>query len=93
MLANNGWHQFCLFSAISNNWKGIPLISYETILKYMRTTKTAPEDRLGLKVRATLVRKKYGNGQKVSDEQMLQLELKRHDTLPFWNYSISPRKT
>ena len=37
-----------LFSAISNNWKGIPLISYETILKYMRITKTAPEDRLGL---------------------------------------------
>jgi len=81
-----------LFSAISNNWQGIPLISYETILKYMRTTKTAPEDGPGLKVRATLVRKKYGNGQKVSEEQMSQLELKTHDTFPLWNYSLSPRK-
>jgi hypothetical protein len=82
-----------LFSAISNNWQGIPLNSYETILKYMRSTKTAPEDGQGLKVRATLVRKKYGNGQKVSDDQMSHLELNRHETLPLWNYSILTRKT
>lgn len=81
-----------LFSAISNNWRGIPLTSYETILKYMRRTKTTPQDGPGLKVRATLVRKKFGNGQKVSDEQMAQLELKRHGIFPLWNYSISPRK-
>ena len=81
-----------LFSAISNNWEGIPLISYETILKYMRRTKTTPADGSGLKVRATLIRKQYRNGQKVSDEQMSHLELKRHDTLPSWNYSLSPRK-
>jgi len=82
-----------LFSSISNNWQGIPLNSYETILKYMRSTKTAPEATPGLKVRATLVLKKYGNGQKVSDDQMSLLELKRHETLPLWNYSILPRKT
>jgi len=79
-----------LFSAISNNWRGIPLNSYETILKYMRRTKTTPEDGPGLKVRAMLIRKQYRNGQKVSDEQLSQLELKRHDTFPLWNYSISP---
>ena len=81
-----------LFSYISKNWQGIPLQSYETILKYMRRTKTKPKDGPGLKVRASLVRKKYKNGQKVSDEEMSRLEVKRHDILPLWNYSISPRK-
>lgn len=81
-----------LFSAISNNWRGIPLNSYETILKYMRRTKTMPKDGPELKVKARLVRKKYQNGQKVSDDQMSQLQLKGHDTLSLWNYTLSPRK-
>jgi hypothetical protein len=81
-----------LFSAISNNWQGIPLNSYETIMKYMRTTKTMPKEGLGLKVKAKLLRKKYRNGQKISDDQMSKLQLKGHDTLPLWNYTLSPRK-
>jgi hypothetical protein len=81
-----------LFSAISNNWRGIPLNSYETILKYMRRTKTTPKNGPGLKVRATLVRKRYKNGQKVSDQEMSQLRLEKHDTLPNWNYTLLPRK-
>jgi uncharacterized protein (DUF736 family) len=79
-----------LFSAISNNWEGVPLNSYEKILKYMRTTKTNPKNGNGLKVKATLIRKKYSNGQKVSDKEIVQLQLKKHDTLPSWNYSFSP---
>jgi hypothetical protein len=71
-------------SAISNNWKGVPLNSYETIIKYLRKTKTT--------VKATLVRKRYKNGQKVSDKEMSQLQLENHDTLPNWNYTISPTK-
>jgi hypothetical protein len=81
-----------LFSAISNNWEGVPLISYETILNHMKTTKTHPEHGPGLKVKATLVRRKYKTGQKVSDKEMSQLQLERHDTLPGWNYTLSPRK-
>lgn len=81
-----------LFSAISNNWEGVPLDSYEKILKHMRTTKTNPKHGTGLKVKATLVRKRYSNGQKVSDKEMAQLQLKKHDTLPNWNYSLSPTK-
>jgi len=46
----------------------------------------------GLKVKATLVRKRYKNGQKVSDKEMSQLKLENHDTLPNWNYTISPTK-
>ncbi len=81
-----------LFSAISNNWEGVPLNSYETILKHMKTTKTHPKHGPGLKVKATLVRRRYKTGQKVSDKEMFQLQLERHNTLPDWNYTLSPRK-
>jgi len=73
--------EYRLFSAISNNWKGVPLNSYETILKYLRKTKTIPKKGPGLKVKATLVRKRYKNGQKVSDKEMSQLQLENHGTL------------
>ena len=81
-----------LFSAISDNWEGVPLDSYEKILKYMRTTKTTPKHGNGLKVKATMVRKRYSNGQKVSHKEMSQLQLEKHDTLPDWNYTLSPTK-
>ena len=42
-----------LFCEISKNWAGRPLDSYETILKYLRTTRTST----GLRVRAHLVRR------------------------------------
>jgi hypothetical protein len=58
----------------------------------MRRTKTTPKDGPGLKVRATLVRKRYTNGQKVSDKEMSHLQLEKHDTLPNWNYTLSPKK-
>jgi len=77
-----------LFAEISKNWSGIPLESYERMLKFIRTTKTIT----GLKVKAYLVRKKYKKGTKVPDEQMSQIQINRHDTFPEWNYTITPRK-
>ncbi len=50
-----------LFSEISKNWAGRPLDSYETILNYIRTTKTET----GLKVNARLVKKQYAKGIKI----------------------------
>ena len=55
-----------LFCEVSKNWAGRPLDSYETILKYLRTTRTAT----GLRVRAHLARKTYKTGIKVTDAQM-----------------------
>jgi hypothetical protein len=75
-----------LFSAISKNWAGHPLDSYETILNYISTTRTDT----GLEVQAHLVAKEYCTGEKVSDERMGQLNLLRHDTLPNWNYTLAP---
>ena len=76
-----------LFSEISKNWSGQPLDSYETIVKYIRSTKTTT----GLRVRASLVKKIYEKGIKISKAQFAALSIKRHDTLAQWNYTLSPR--
>lgn len=75
-----------LFSEISKHWAGRPLDSYETALKYLRRTRTTT----GLKVRAQLVIKKYPTGVGILNTQMSELSLHRHDTLPKWNYTLTP---
>ncbi len=77
-----------LFSEISKNWAGQPLDSYETILKYLRTTKT----KTGLKVNARLVKKQYAKGIKISDAAMGELNIKQSTSLPKWNYTLRPSK-
>jgi len=77
-----------LFSHISNNWAGKPLQSYETVLKYIQTTKTST----GLRVRACLLRKNYAKGEKISASDMARLALIQHKTLPNWNYTLTPSK-
>jgi hypothetical protein len=78
-----------LFSEVTKNWAGQPLSSYETILKFIRTTKT----KTGLRTRATLMRGDYptGVGVKIPDSEMAKLRLRRHAVLPEWNYTLSPR--
>jgi hypothetical protein len=76
-----------LHSEISKNWAGRPLNSYETIVNYIRTTKTAT----GLKVNACLVEKTYETGIKTSDAEMAALSLYPHDTQPKRNYTLHPR--
>jgi hypothetical protein len=75
-----------LFSEISKNWAGEPLVSFDTALHYMRTTKTAS----GLRVRARLVRKKYPIGEKIPQAAMDNLAVSPHQTLPDWNYTLFP---
>ena len=77
-----------LFSEISKNWAGEPLTSYETILNRIRTTKTST----GLRVKAYLIQKKYVKGVKISNKQMKELVLEKHETLPKWNYTLKPRE-
>lgn len=75
-----------LFSQISRNWQGRPLDSTETMLKYMRTTSTST----GLKVRASMTRRNYPTGVKITDAQMADLEICWHDEFPKWNYTLLP---
>lgn len=75
-----------LFSEISKNWAGRPLDSYETILRYIRSTRTTA----GLKVEAQLLDRHYADGVQIDDTQMQSIQISRHSSLPKWNYTISP---
>jgi hypothetical protein len=75
-----------LFAEISKNWAGQPLISYEKIMNYIRTTKT----KTGLSVSAHLIRKQYATGDRILDKDMKQISIQEHDIFPKWNYTISP---
>jgi hypothetical protein len=77
-----------LFSQLTKHWAGKPLEIYETVLKYIRRTRTAA----GLRVQARLTRKRYEKGQTATDTQLSQIGLRRHATSPDWNYTIHPGK-
>jgi hypothetical protein len=77
-----------LFSQISGNWAGQPLVSYETILKFIRTTKT----QTGLSCRAYLDKNYYETGLKLDAEQKSQINLFVCRVLPKWNYTIKPHE-
>ena len=83
------WIEHRLFCHISQNWAGQPLVSYETVLKFIRTTRTDS----GLRCTAYLDRTRYTTGQKVSPEQRKEINLTPHRILPKWNYTIQPRVT
>jgi len=76
-----------LFSFISLNWKGKPLVNYETIVNLIGGTST----RAGLKVKAILDTNLYETGIEVSKQDLGQLNLKRHNIHPDWNYTLLPR--
>jgi hypothetical protein len=77
-----------LFSAITQNWRGRPLISLETVVNLIGSTKTET----GLKVKCDIDTSLYPTGFKVSDEQMDQLRIHPNDFHGEWNYTITPRK-
>jgi hypothetical protein len=76
-----------LFSFISQNWRGRPLVSYAVILDLIAATTTAA----GLTVESDLDTAPYPAGQKVSDAQMATLRLTRDASHGEWNYTIHPR--
>jgi hypothetical protein len=77
-----------LFCHIEGNWAGQPLSSYETVLQFIRTTRT----NTGLRCRAYLDMREYQTGVKITAEQKAQINLKPHRVLPRWNYTIEPHK-
>ena len=77
-----------LFSAITQNWRGRPLISLETVVNLIGSTKTET----GLKVKCDIDNSLYPIGLKISEEQMEQLRIHSNDFHGEWNYTITPRK-
>jgi hypothetical protein len=75
-----------MFSLISANWAGEPLISYEVVLKYIRTTRSTT----GFRCRATLDKSCYPKKTLVTDEQKDAVQLIPNRVLPKWNYTVRP---
>jgi hypothetical protein len=75
-----------LFSFISKNWRGEPLVSYEVIINLIAGTRT----RTGLDVHARLDDRPYPDKIQVSDDQLAAVNLHRHDFHGEWNYTIKP---
>ena len=73
-----------LFSFISMNWRGKPLVSHETIVNLIAATTT----KKGLKVRADLDSSLYPKGIKITDNELKTIHIKRDEFHGEWNYSI-----
>lgn len=79
--------EHCLFSFTSQNWRGEPLTSYETVVKLISSTTT----KAGLEVRCELDTGKYPLKVEVSDEDMSSIRLFPARLHGEWNYEIKPR--
>ena len=75
-----------LFSFITQNWRGRPLVSYQAIVQLIAATTTDA----GLKVLSEIDTNTYPPGIKVTDAEMDQINIRRHDFHGEWNYTISP---
>lgn len=76
-----------LFSFISRNWRGRPLIDYRTIVELIGATTSTT----GLTVRCELDDNLYPAGIKISDREMADLNIIRNAFHGEWNYTINPR--
>jgi len=77
-----------MFSYISQNWRGRPLVSVETIVNLIGATTT----RRGLKIGTAVDVNEYAKGIKVTDKEMDALAVGRDSFHGEWNYVISPRR-
>jgi len=75
-----------MFSHITQNWRGRPLVSHEVIINLIANTATQQ----GLIIQAELDTGVYPTGIKVSDEELALVNLSREDFHGDWNYSIAP---
>lgn len=75
-----------LFSQISLNWRGVPLVDYETVVQLIGSVKTSK----GLSVMSKLDENIYEKGKKISNEEMNEINILRRRFHGEWNYVIKP---
>jgi hypothetical protein len=75
-----------LFSFISQNWRGKPLVSYEVIVSLIAATTTNE----GLRVECALDTNHYPKGIEVSEEEIASLNVEKDPFHGDWNYTILP---
>jgi transposase len=76
-----------LFSFITKNWRGKPLVSHEVIVNLIAATTT----RTGLRVQSQLDTGKYPKGIKVGKQEFATIQLRPDPFHGEWNYTIAPR--
>ena len=74
-----------MFSFISMNWKGKPLINYELIINLIEGTTT----KKGLKIKAKIDKRIYELGKKILEEEFNKVNILEHEINPKWNYTLS----
>ena len=77
-----------LFCHITQNWRGKPLRTFETIVDLIANTRTVA----GLRVKAALDKNSYPTGVRVTNAQLRSLSLEKDDFHGDWNYVLHPRK-
>ena len=75
-----------LFSFITMNWRGKPLVSLETIINLIAGTTTST----GLEVYARLDDGAYPDKIKITDAEFKTVNIHGHEFHPEWNYIIRP---
>ena len=75
-----------LFCHITRNWRGKPLESHEVVISLIGNTTTET----GLRVKATLDRRRYPTRKQVDDDQLAAVQLTPHKFHGDWNYAITP---
>ena len=76
-----------MFSYISQNWRGKPLITLETVVNLIANTTT----KNGLKIKAVLDKNIYKKGIKITDEELNSINITRDKFHGEWNYKITPQ--
>jgi hypothetical protein len=76
-----------LFSFISQNWRGRPLVNLAVIVSLITATRT----KNGLRVRCEVDPRKYPLGVAVTKEQLATVRLRRAAFHGDWNYTILPQ--
>ena len=75
-----------MFSYISKNWRGKPLLTTETVVNLISNTTT----KSGLKIRSMIDQNIYEKGLKISDDEMKKVNITGEKFHPEWNYRITP---
>jgi len=75
-----------MFAFITQNWRGRPLVSYETIINLIGNTTT----KTGLRIKAKINHGKYPTGIKVPDDELAKVNIKQAHFHGEWNYAVAP---
>lgn len=75
-----------LFSFITQNWRGKPLVTHQVIVDLISATTT----KTGLKVKSRIDPRMYSTGRRVSNAELAEVNLVPDKFHGEWNYTIHP---